>query len=139
LQLLPLHILIVDDHRDTVQMMARLLAHPQRSIAAATSVTEAVATARRQSPDILVTDLQFDDGDGCQLLLQIRQQINPAIKGIVITGHGLEVDRQRCQQAGFMTVLLKPVSLTAVTAAVDAAVEVVLRSTPEQPDARDPS
>ena len=115
------HILVVDDHLDSLDFMASFLARGSRTISIATGFEQAMQVAAAQKPDLLVTDVHFPDGDGCLLLSELRRKVNPAMQGVAITGGGGEATQKRCEEAGFSAFLLKPVDLMSIKAAVEAA------------------
>ena len=112
------HILVVDDHNDSANLLTRLLRRHGHTVAAARSASGAVALAAGSPQvDLLVTDLNLADGDGCDLLTAIRA-IHPGLRAVAVTGSERPEDRRRCERAGFDGFLLKPVGLDDLVAAV---------------------
>ncbi len=60
-----LRILVVDDHRDTVLLLCRLVMMEGRSPIGAASCQEALAAADGVPFDLYVLDVGLPDGDGC--------------------------------------------------------------------------
>ena len=60
-----------------------------------------------ESFDVLVTDIGLPDGNGYQLMRAARQ--SQSLRGIAISGFGMEEDVQRSMEAGFEHHLIKPI------------------------------
>ena len=101
-------ILLVEDHDDTVRVMARLLRAHEYEVETACDV----ASARRIAPnfafDLLVSDLGLPDGSGLELMQELRQR--RPILAIAVSGFGMQEDRARSKAAGFAEHLTKPIS-----------------------------
>jgi CheY-like chemotaxis protein len=52
------------------------------------------------------------DGNGNQLMEEMRERFG--VKGIALTGYGMEEDIERGKLAGFVTHLIKPVRIQAL-------------------------
>ena len=105
-----LRILLVDDHKDSLSVLAKLLGMQGHTIRTATTYAEAVDVAGRQPCDLLVSDIGLPDRTGIELMQELRNRYD--IKGIALTGHGDEQTVQDCLAAGFATRLLKPVGFS---------------------------
>ena len=115
----PAKILLVDDYPDTAQAYARLLRRDGFDVSIATDCQTARAAAAESNFDLLVCDLGLPDGDGCDLLRELRQR--RALVGIAVTGSGMGEDYRRSHEAGFLFHLLKPISIDSLSAAIRAA------------------
>jgi PAS domain S-box-containing protein len=109
-------ILLVEDHLDTRRVMEQLLTHIGCAVVSAGGVQEAMALGMKQTFDLLVTDLGLPDGCGTQILEKLKRQ--KAIKGIAISGLGLEEDLQRSKEAGFEMHLIKPINFRTLEEAI---------------------
>ncbi len=67
--------------------------------------------------DLVVSDIGLPDGSGLTLMAQLRARY-PALRGIALSGYGMEDDIRRSQQAGFLLHLTKPINFSSLTAAV---------------------
>lgn len=67
-------VLVIDDDRDFVRLMARLLDNPVRryEVGSAYSAHEGLEMLHRWGPDLLLLDLGLPDMDGLQLMERIR-------------------------------------------------------------------
>lgn len=77
-------ILLVDDHRDTVELITLLLIKRGYSVVPAHSVAEARDAVTKHQCDVLVSDVGLPDGSGIELMRELRKQYR--IKGILVSG-----------------------------------------------------
>ena len=124
-------ILLVEDHVDTANLFAKLLRRDDHHVAIARDYASAIALAQTRRFDVLVCDLGLPDGDGCDLLREVRS-LYP-IRGLAVTGCGADRDLRRCREAGFDAHLVKPVELTHVR---DALAAITLAMGCDVPEAR---
>jgi CheY-like chemotaxis protein len=110
-------VLVVDDHHDTAVLLHRVLTGDGHEVHCAETYTLAMKVAQQSHIHILLTDIQLPDGDGCDLLAEIRA-LHPHVHGIALTGHGMAAQRSRYDHAGFRAVLIKPVALSDVRAQI---------------------
>ncbi|HVW22527.1 MAG TPA: response regulator [Opitutaceae bacterium] len=112
-------VLLVEDHAPTRQVLVHLLSHRAFAIAAAGSVAEALALAAEGRFDVLISDIGLPDGNGYDLMTELRDRHGTV--GIALTGFGMEDDVSRSQAAGFVIHLTKPVSVQALDSALSVA------------------
>jgi CheY-like chemotaxis protein len=106
----PLRVLVVDDHRDTVDSLAMLLQSWGHEVWPTYDGPAALAAARAHPPDVVLLDLAMPRLSGNNLAAQLRQLPGMAEALLVcITGLGREEDRRRSREAGRDRHLLKPV------------------------------
>jgi PAS domain S-box-containing protein len=118
----PTRILLVEDHEPTRASLVQLLARRHYDVTEAGGYQEAIAIARTQKFDLLVTDIGLPDGDGYQLLRTLR--LASEIIGIALTGYGMEEDIEKSRRAGFATHLTKPIRVQDLDAALASAAAV---------------
>jgi signal transduction histidine kinase len=102
-------ILLVEDHLPTATALTRLLVRRGYDVVTASSVTEARAAVGASKFDLLISDLGLPDGDGCDLMQELKG--TNGLVGIALTGYGMDADVSRCQAAGFAAHLIKPVRM----------------------------
>ena len=112
-----LRILLVDDHPDTTAALERLLTRRGHTVAAAHDMRSAMETAERGQFDLLISDVGLPDGSGLELMTRLRA--TSGIRGIAISGFGMNGDVEKSMQAGFSEHLVKPVSLEKLEAAIE--------------------
>jgi hypothetical protein len=105
----PLHILLVDDHTDTVITLGALLRNLGYEVACAETVKQALQLAKESKFDLLVSDIGLPDGSGHDLMRQIRAE--QSIAGIALSGFGMEDDLEKSRAVGFTEHLIKPVNV----------------------------
>ena len=119
-----LRILLVEDHADTREALADLLRMYGHDVQVAGSVAAALETAAAGRFDLVVSDLGLPDGSGLDLMPRIRALSTYEVKGICLTGYGMEEDIRKSREAGFLAHLTKPVNfqeLAAVLSRITAA------------------
>jgi PAS domain S-box-containing protein len=111
-------ILLVEDHGDTAEAMAELLRAMGHEITVAGSVAAGLAAAERLAGrlDLVVSDLGLPDGSGLDLMQQLTGRYS--VRGIALSGYGMEEDVRRSLDAGFARHLTKPINLQALHAAI---------------------
>jgi PAS domain S-box-containing protein len=106
----PLRLLVVEDHHDTAMTLLRLLKRRGYEVQSAESYNGALAVAKAYNFDVLVTDIGLPDGNGIDLFKELRSRFGSAeIKGVALSGFGMDDDIARSQAAGFSEHLTKPV------------------------------
>lgn len=127
-----MRILLVEDQADTAAHLARLLRAGGHDVTRAASVAAARLLCASHEFDVLVSDVLLPDGDGWQLMKQLRE--TSGLPGVALTACALPVDTEQSGHAGFLTHLSKPTDLKHLLCAIDEAVhrrsnlEVVLTS-----------
>ena len=109
-------ILLVDDHEDTRMVMGRILAARGFQVTEAASVEEAFAKYQANPFDMVISDLGLPDGSGHELME--RMQKVRRVKGIALSGYGMEEDRKRSSEVGFSIHLTKPVEMKLLDEAI---------------------
>jgi PAS domain S-box-containing protein len=106
------HILLVEDHEETAEILADLLRGQGYLVAVAHSVKEALAQANQQRIDLLITDIGLPDGSGLDLMNRLKPRLE--LPPIALSGYGRQVDVDRSRAAGFGYHLVKPVEFPAL-------------------------
>ena len=113
----PLSILLVDDHPDSLDLLARLLRRCGHHVETARTVEEATHAVGGRRFHLLVSDLGLPDGSGTDVMRLVRDAGTP---GIALTGYGEEHLARECEEAGFAERLLKPVVFQKLVEAIEA-------------------
>jgi PAS domain S-box-containing protein len=103
------HLLLVEDHEPTRQVIANLLTRSGYRVVAAGCVADALTAAAADSFDLVISDLGLPDGSGIQLMDRLRSQ--HGLRGVALSGYGMEDDIERTRHAGFVAHLTKPVHI----------------------------
>ena len=109
-------ILLVEDHEPTRRTLAQLLRRRNYSVSSAASLAEAREQAAGATFDLVVSDLGLPDGDGTELMAELRDRFG--LRGIALTGYGMEEDISRCRAAGFVAHLTKPIRVESLELAL---------------------
>ena len=113
-----LRILLVDDHADTLRSMERLLRLRGYLVCTALTVAAALDSAANQTFDLLISDVGLPDGTGMDLMRELRRVHGEALRGIALSGYGMEEDITRSRDAGFDEHLTKPVDMATLEAVI---------------------
>ena len=109
-------ILLVDDNRDAAETLAMLLELTGHETHIAYDGLEAVETAAKVKPDLVLLDIGLPKMNGYEVARRIRER--PWGKNLVLvalTGWGQDEDRLKSREAGFDGHILKPVDPEALT------------------------
>ena len=117
-------LLLVDDEPDLLKMVSDILSDAGfETVLTAATVKEAIITAEKEKPDLMVLDVMLPDGDGFSLMKQLRTFTNVPI--IFLTAKDEAADKLAGLGLGADDYISKPFSLREVIARVKA----VLRRT----------
>jgi len=102
-------ILIVDDNRDALESLARLLQLAGHEIHQASDGPQALALAADKQPDLVMLDIGMPGMDGYEVARRIRAEPwGHAMVLVAVTGWGQDADRRRSRDAGFDSHWVKP-------------------------------
>jgi CheY-like chemotaxis protein len=107
-------ILIVEDNADAREAMRMLLELDGYVVMAAAEGVEALELARAKDPDIALVDIGLPGIDGYEVARRIRAAGDKRPLLIALTGYGQPEDRRRATEAGFDSLLVKPVDPAAL-------------------------
>ncbi len=102
-----LRILVVEDHGDTRRTLSRLLTHFGHDISVADCTQSAKEIVDAQQFDVVLSDIGLPDGSGYDVIMHAKRK--QSIKGVALTGFGMDEDIRRSKEAGFDFHLTKPV------------------------------
>jgi CheY-like chemotaxis protein len=105
-----MRILVVDDDRNTLEMLSELLRSYHADVKTAISVATAIKVYRSWAPELLLSDLGMPKQDGYDLIRNIHGLPYGLLrKAIAITGFSRDEDCERALAAGYDSFLAKPV------------------------------
>ena len=102
-----MRLLVVEDHQPTLQVLSRLLKSAGHTVVAADTVAKARRCVAEKAVDLVISDLGLPDGNGIELMKGLRDTYG--LRGIALSGFGMEEDLRRSREAGFVAHLVKPV------------------------------
>lgn len=105
-----LRILLVEDHKDTRATLQRYLQAARNEVTAAGTAAQALEIAASTKFDLVISDLGLpDEGGGLAMMRLLRDR--HGLKGIAVSGYGMEDDVAQSRAAGFLHHLTKPFNL----------------------------
>jgi CheY-like chemotaxis protein/anti-sigma regulatory factor (Ser/Thr protein kinase) len=114
-----IRVLVVDDDRDSLDVIRRILVNRHAEVRAATSVTEALAALGEFRPDLLLSDIGMPDRDGYEFIRLVRGlPEGKSMPAAALTALARPEDRMRALKAGFQTHVAKPVAPAELVAVV---------------------
>jgi PAS domain S-box-containing protein len=114
-------VLIVDDDPAARETMAKVLGIAGAETKAASSSTEALEALSAFHPDVMLSDVAMQGGDGYMLIRAVRAlsaERGGCLRAAALTGHGQVDDGMRAVAAGYDAQLAKPVEPVALLAIV---------------------
>ena len=111
-----LKVLIVEDDREIRTLLRSALEIEGFEVRTAVSLSEASALIEHDPPDVIVLDLGLPDGDGAQLVRQVRR--HSALPIIVASARDQEAQKIRLLDEGADDYLTKPFSVDELLARI---------------------
>ena len=109
-------VLVVDDHADTCTGMKMMLERRGYDISVAHSAEQAIKKAEQEEFDLLISDIGLPDRSGYELMRELRE--SKGLRGIALSGFGMENDVSKARDAGFSEHLTKPINFERLEAAI---------------------
>src|ERR1700689_4585161 len=100
-------VLLVDDNRDLLQFLERLMAESGWELMAAESAGEARKMVTKRKPNAALLDYMLPDGNGVELAQQLKQMV-PNLQIIMMTGSMLAPEEEAICEEHEFPVLRKP-------------------------------
>ena len=100
-------LLLVEDHQQTLEVLARLLRKQGHEVVTASTVAAARDLAAQQEFDLIISDIGLPDGNGVDLMTELTREYG--LRGIALSGYGTDEDLARTKKAGFIAHLVKPI------------------------------
>lgn len=117
----PRHILVVDDERDIVDLLAFNLRRAGFEVSTAFSGRQALDAVFKRTPDLVILDVMLPEISGTDVARQIRTQPGTGhVPIIMLTAKGQETDQVVGLASGADDYITKPFSLKILTARIDA-------------------
>ena len=109
-------VLVVDDHIDTCTGMKMMLERRGYRVTIAHTADQAVAKARHHEFDLVISDIGLPDRSGYELMQELSA--TRSLRGIALSGFGMENDVSRARAAGFSEHLTKPINFDRLEEAI---------------------
>ena len=118
---IPRRILIVEDSRDSRDMLRYLLERAGHEVHEAGDGPSGVEAILKVRPDIALVDVGLPGLDGYEVARRVRaSEAGRTVRLVALTGYGLPEDHRRSHEAGFDTHLVKPVDAARLAAVIGA-------------------
>jgi CheY-like chemotaxis protein len=102
--------LVVDDVPDVTDMLSVLLTHAGYDVSTASCARDAIALARANHFDVVISDIGMPEMNGYQLAEALRTLPDyKAVPMVAVTGYSMFDDRDRSLNAGFNEHVTKPI------------------------------
>ncbi|UVW26860.1 ATP-binding protein [Massilia sp. H6] len=114
-------VLVVDDDRDSRELIARILTDCHARVQVAASAREAFAVLKANKPDILISDVGMPEVDGFEFIGWVRalaREQGGQMPAIALTAFARSEDRLKALEAGFSTHISKPVEPSELIATI---------------------
>ncbi len=122
-ELAGLTVLVVEDERDSLELVQQVLSETGARIETAANGPDALRAIARARPDILISDVGMPLMDGFELIRRVRALPDPQaarVPAIALTAFSRREDQQRAMESGFDAFMAKPLSPAALLQAVAA-------------------
>lgn len=120
----PLAILLADDESEIRQLIELWMSAAGHSVVATASGREACEALRGRAFDLVITDLLMPDGDGVDLIAEVRRA-HPVMRILAISGGGRYTEGSDvlnlAQGLGAHAVVLKPFTAAQLKAGIERA------------------
>ena len=105
-------VLVVDDERDTREMLKIMIGHFGAEVNACASSSEAMTILRDWRPDVIVSDIEMPGEDGYELMRRVRRleatRGVSQVPAVALTAYARVEDRMRALAAGYQMHIAKP-------------------------------
>jgi len=115
-----LRILLVEDHADTANILARLLGRMGHEVISVSTVADALHAAGKEAAgagiDMVISDVGLPDGSGLDLMRELSSV--HGLRGIALSGFGRDSDVEKSHASGFSRHLTKPINVVVLRRAI---------------------
>ena len=113
-------VLLVDDEQKFVEALSERLQMRDLENETAYDGEAAMSFVNDREPDVMVLDLKMPEIDGMEVLRRVKKKF-PAIRVIILTGHGTDRDEEESRRIGIFDYLNKPVDIELLVSRIKAA------------------
>jgi DNA-binding response OmpR family regulator len=104
------HVLYIEDHEDTRELVTLVLADRNYRVTTASTIVDALRLAHEHHFDLYMLDSWLPDGSGIDLCKRLRE-LDPGIPIMFFSGAAYDADRETAINSGAQGYLIKPVDL----------------------------
>lgn len=120
-----LRVLVVDDDRDTLELLDAILTTAGVEVSCAVSVAQAFELLVANRPNVIISDIEMPHENGHSFLRNLRSVLDEdggQTPAIALSGRTQPADRERGLASGFNLYLTKPTTAVGILRAVQAVV-----------------
>ncbi len=121
-----LRLLVVDDERDTQELLVLMLSGFGAEVESCGTAAEALEMLERMKPDVLISDIEMPGEDGYTFIKQVRKldaERASNTPAVALTAYARVEDRMRALAAGFQMHVSKPVEPAELAVVIASLVE----------------
>src|SRR5204862_6555115 len=98
-----------EDNQATPEVLGRILRKQGHDVVTASTVEAAQGFAANREFDLVISDIGLPDGNGIDLMNELTRGY--VLRGIALSGYGMDEELARTKNAGFIAHLVKPVDV----------------------------
>ena len=117
---MPANVLIVDDEKDFLDIMAERMSAQGMAVSTASSAENALKMVLKESYDAVIMDLMMPEMDGFKAL-KLFKETRPDVPIILLTANLMEEECIEARKLGAMEVIEKPADLNLLTQIIEEA------------------
>lgn len=102
-------ILVIEDNEDSMYLFKFLLEKSGFEVVLASSGGEGITRARRERPDMVITDLMMPGIPASQLVTGLKETLGDAPL-VAVTAYAVKVDREKYLSMGLAGYIEKPIN-----------------------------
>jgi CheY-like chemotaxis protein len=118
----PARILVIDDEESVRDILSRMLKVKGHWVVVASDGEEGIERFKNEAFDLVFTDLGMPKMSGWEVGKTIKE-MNPQVPVVMITGWGMELNREKMSESGIDLVVSKPFQFDQVVELVCEAME----------------
>lgn len=104
------HVLYIEDHDDTRELVTLVLSELNYRVTTGATVVDGLKLSREHDFDLYMLDSWLPDGSGNDLCKRLRE-LDPGIPIMFLSGAAYEADKQKAINSGAQGYLIKPADL----------------------------
>ena len=113
------HILYIEDHDDTRELVTLVLTNSNYRVTTASSSKEALKLAREENFDLYILDSRLPDGSGIELCKRLRK-LDHGTPIMFLSAAAYDTDKQDAMNNGAQRYLVKPDDIQVLSQEVNA-------------------
>jgi PAS domain S-box-containing protein len=127
-----LKIMVVDDEKDTCDLISVAFEQFGATVVTATSAMQALRKLNDWTPDVLISDISMPEVNGYEFIEQIKKHVLPvtgrSFPAVALTAMVRVEDRLKALAAGYQMHVAKPIEIQELRAVVASLVNVMIKN-----------